>query len=278
MENYGKLYIVSTPIGNMNDITLRAIDTLKTVDVIVCEDTKTSKKLLLHLGISKKLISYNVISEAHKTQQILDLLKNGDNIALISDAGTPLIADPGYLLVKSAREQNIKVITIPGCSSVIASLSISGIPCSNFVFLGFLERTSNKRKKTLQKYQIDGLTLVLFESPKRILNTLKDIQEIFGDNQHICLARELTKIYEEVITNTVENLIKQYEIKKPLGEFVIILRVDNVTPKNNQEELRKYIKNNINKPVKSLSKEMADIFNMKKSILYEQIINFKKEN
>jgi 16S rRNA (cytidine1402-2'-O)-methyltransferase len=220
----GTLYLVSTPIGNLEDITLRAIQTLKNVDLIVCEDTRVTGFLLKHYGIEKKLISYNNFNEGKKTNSIITDLLSGKNIALVSDAGTPLIADPGYILVQTCQENNIKVVPIPGACSLIVALSISGFPTNNFVFLGFLDKSSKKRKDLFTTYKPFETTIVCFETPHRIKDTLEDILEVFGENVQVAIARELTKIYEEVKKLPILDLIKFYENNKPLGEMVVLIR------------------------------------------------------
>ncbi|MCL2566993.1 MAG: 16S rRNA (cytidine(1402)-2'-O)-methyltransferase [Alphaproteobacteria bacterium] len=274
-----QLYIVSTPIGNLDDITLRAINTLKMADVIVCEDTRVSLKLLQHLGISKKLISYNNYNENEKTAFIINLLKEGNNIALISDAGTPLISDPGYVLVNQARQENIKIEAIGGVSAPIVALTLSGLPADKFLFLGFLDKSSNKKQETFKKYQNAEATLIFFESPNRILDTLKDMAAVYGEQQQAATARELSKMYEEVKLDTLNNLIAFYESSKPRGEFVVLCR-PSAKPYdiNNLENLiKEHMKESVGLSTKDMSKNLAEITNINKSIIYDKIVQYKNQ-
>ncbi|MDR0484954.1 MAG: 16S rRNA (cytidine(1402)-2'-O)-methyltransferase [Alphaproteobacteria bacterium] len=275
----GTLYIVSTPIGNLDDITLRAIKTLQSVDIIVCEDTRVSSKLLQHLGISKKLISYNNYNENDKTLSIINLIEDGNNIALISDAGTPLISDPGYLLVHKARQKNIKVEAIGGVCSPIIALTLSSLPTNRFLFLGFLDKSASKKKDIFKKYQDSEATLIFFESPNRILNTLQDMLEVFGDNQEVVVAKELSKLYEEVKKDTLANLIEFYENNKPRGEFVVLCypmektySIDSL-----QELISTYLKDNAMESTKNVAKSLSAITNINKNIIYDEIIKYKNQ-
>ena len=217
----GNLYIVSTPIGNLDDITKRAIDTLNLVDIILCEDTRVTRKILNHYDIEKKLFVFNNIIENRKAEGILDLINTGSNIALVSDAGTPCISDPGYRLVNMAQKNNINVLTIPGPCSVISALSISGLPTDNFFYQGFLPRKKGRHTKLGYLADLE-CSIVLFESPKRILKTLNDIEKYFG-NRYIAICRELTKIYEQVICDKISNILSNQDSIKYKGEFVIII-------------------------------------------------------
>lgn len=216
----GDLYIVSTPIGNLEDITLRALRVLKEVDLIACEDTRVTKKLLKHYEIQTKLFSYHKFSEKQKAQQIIEFLNAGKNIALVSDAGTPVISDPGFELIKMAKKYDIKVIPIPGPSAVITALSATGSEDGKFVFLGFLPKTKNEKEKLLSKYR--ETAIIFYESPNRLLKTLTELDEIFG-NITITVARELSKIFEEIKTATVGELIEYYSKKPIKGEITVIL-------------------------------------------------------
>lgn len=215
------LYIVATPIGNLEDITLRAIRTLKEVDYIAAEDTRHSSILLNKYEIKKPAISFHAFSDNRKLQEILQLLREGKNIALISDAGTPGISDPGYVLVKAAREQGIQVVPIPGPSAVLAALSASGLPTHQFLYLGFLPMKKG-RQTLLESLKTEERTIVFYESPHRLLKTLGELTEKFGDRS-LCIARELTKIHEEFFRGTAKEAYDHFASKKILGEFVIIL-------------------------------------------------------
>ncbi len=218
------LYVVSTPIGNLKDITLRALEVLMGADIIACEDTRVTQKLLRHYGIKTKMISYNDYNASKIRPELLERLLAGQAIALVSDAGTPLISDPGYKLVAEARERNIKVIPIPGASAVLASLVVSGLPTSQFFFQGFLPAKKLAREKLLMELSALKATLIIFESPRRLAGTLKEIQQIFGDDRKVVVARELTKLFEEVRCEALLELnqyyAKQGQVK---GEVVILV-------------------------------------------------------
>ena len=222
----GQLNIVSTPIGNLRDITFRAIEVLKSVDLILAEDTRVAKKLLNHYAIENKITSFNLINENQKTKTLIKQLKEGKNIALIADAGTPLISDPGYLLIRSAREESIQVIPVPGCSAAIAALTASGISADKFTFYGFLPKTKVKRAKELRKLTNRSETLIFYESVHRIVNTIESMKEIFGENRNAVLCKEITKLYESFLgSNLLE--ISNYLSTNPdrlKGEFTIIVQ------------------------------------------------------
>jgi 16S rRNA (cytidine1402-2'-O)-methyltransferase len=221
----GQINIVSTPIGNLKDITLRAIETLKSVDLILAEDTRIAKKLLNHFSINNTLESFNDKNEDLKNENLIKDLKEGKNIAIISDAGTPLISDPGFKLIRSAREENIKVTPVPGCTALIAGLSASGISSDKFTFLGFLPRTKIKRRKNLRHLIHKQETLIFFESVHRIGSTIADMKELFGQERKAVLCKEITKIYESFIGNNFKEItdyIKEHQDKLK-GEFTIIV-------------------------------------------------------
>ena len=221
----GQINIVSTPIGNLKDITLRAIETLKSVDLILAEDTRIAKKLLNHFSINNTLESFNDKNEDLKNENLIKDLKEGKNIAIISDAGTPLISDPGFKLIRFAREENIKVTPIPGCTALIAGLSASGISSDKFTFLGFLPRTKIKRRKNLRQLIHKQETLIFFESVHRIGSTIADMKELFGQERKAVLCKEITKIYESFIGNNfmeITDYIKEHQDKLK-GEFTIIV-------------------------------------------------------
>ena len=221
----GQINIVSTPIGNLKDITLRAIETLKSVDLILAEDTRVAKKLLNHFSINNRLESFNDKNEAVKNDNLIKKIKEGKSIAIISDAGTPLINDPGFKLIRFARKENIKVTPIPGCTAVIAGLSASGISTDKFTFLGFLPRTKIKRRKNLRQLVHKQETLIFFESVHRIGSTIADMKELFGQERKAVLCKEITKIYESFIGNNfmeITDYIKEHQDKLK-GEFTIIV-------------------------------------------------------
>lgn len=216
----GNLYIVATPIGNLQDITFRAVETLKSVDFIVCEDTRVTARLLNHYDIKKPMIALNEFNEDQILYEILKKLEM-QSCALVSDAGTPLISDPGYRLVKEAKRKKACIIPIPGASALIAALSVSGLPTDKFVFLGFLPKSESRAGKLLNKTKLLEQTVILYESPHRILKTLELIKNIFGDIE-ITIARELTKIYEEIRSEKASALIEHFSKNVPKGEFVVL--------------------------------------------------------
>ena len=221
----GQINIVSTPIGNLKDITLRAIETLKSVDLILAEDTRVAKKLLQSFSIKNNLESFSEINEDSKNERLIEKLKQGNSIAIISDAGTPLISDPGYKLIRCARQENIKITPVPGCTAVIASLSASGISTDKFTFLGFLPRTKIKKRKELKKLLNREETLIFFESVHRVESTIKEMKEIFGEDRRAVLCKEVTKIYESFIGNSLSEISRFLKDNqdKLKGEFTIIL-------------------------------------------------------
>lgn len=222
MDNvdYGVLYIIATPIGNLEDITLRALRILKEVDLIATEDTRHSLKLLNHFEISKPLISYHRHNEDIKTELLIRELKSGKNIALISDAGTPGISDPGEQVIKSCIEENIKIVPIPGACALINALVCSGLDTKEFTFLGFLPLNKKNRKEKLEEIKNTNKTLILYEAPHKISSTIKELSDILGDRQ-LVMARELTKIHEEFVRGTIKELSEMVENIK--GEIVLLI-------------------------------------------------------
>lgn len=218
----GILYIVSTPIGNLEDITLRAIRILKEVDLIAAEDTRTARKLLNHLNISKPVTSFFEHNEDDKKNYILKNLKSGNNIALISEAGTPSISDPGYKLIKAALDEDLKVIPIPGVAAAITAISASGLPTNRFMFVGFLPDKPTKRKKVLEDLKLLDCTLIFYVSKYKILQVLKDMLDIFGDRRAV-LCRELTKMYEEIKAAAISMLLEQLSAGKVKGEITLVV-------------------------------------------------------
>ena len=217
-----KLYIVPTPIGNLEDFTFRAINILMDVDLILCEDTRRSKKLLIHYNIETPLRSHHKFNEHKEIGKIVDKILSGEKIALISDAGTPGISDPGFLAVRTCLENNIEVECLPGATALIPALVNSGIPFDKFVFEGFLP-VKKGRKTKLEKLSEEERTMIFYESPHKLLKTLKDFCNSFGPERKVSISRELTKIYEETIRLSLEDAIKLFTEKPPKGEFVIIV-------------------------------------------------------
>jgi len=218
------LYIVSTPIGNLQDITYRAVETLKTADLIAAEDTRHTRVLCRHYDIQTPLTSYFEHNKVTKADHLLGLLKDGKNIALVTDAGTPGISDPGYHLIRLAKENGIPMTTIPGATALITALTLSGLPCHNFIFEGFLPVKSAARRKKLELLKEEKRTIIFYESPHRIVKALKDIEEVLG-NPHVVCARELTKKFEEVKPGPAGDLYRHYSSKRPRGEFVLLVNL-----------------------------------------------------
>lgn len=216
------LFVVSTPIGNLNDITLRALSILKEADIIACEDTRRTQKLLLNFNINKRLLSYHSYSSGKRTRDIIDLLKNNKNIALVTDSGTPGVSDPGYALIADAAKQGIPVQSIPGSSAVTAACACSGLPCDRFVFLGFLPRRKSRAVRLLKKAAELKQTVVIYESPYRIAETLKRLDALFGESLQVVVAREMTKKFEEILRGTVHEIYRKLTAREIKGEIVIL--------------------------------------------------------
>ncbi|MBE6136770.1 MAG: 16S rRNA (cytidine(1402)-2'-O)-methyltransferase [Erysipelotrichaceae bacterium] len=270
----GILYLVATPIGNLSDMTYRAVEILKSVDKIYAEDTRNSIYLLQHFNITTKLESYHEYNQDIKTDSIIEELKNGMKIAIISDAGLPIISDPGYKIVKAASELNIAISTIPGASAGISALIASGLAPMPYTFYGFLDSKKTKRLAELNSLKYVDHTIIFYEAPHRIFETLADILEVFGDRQCV-IARELTKTYEEYIRGSISELLKIEAIK---GEIVLIVSgyketkelVDN--PNSKIEELISLGY----KPNEAI-KEVSKLFNLDRKELYKEYIEYKNK-
>ena len=218
----GKLFIVPTPIGNLRDMTLRAIDILKEVDLILAEDTRTSGRLLQHYEIDTPMMSHHMHNEHKKVGHLTDRLRSGETMALITDAGTPAISDPGFLLVRSCIENEIEVECLPGATAFVPALVNSGFPTDRFVFEGFLPPKKGRQTR-LKQLSVDGRTLVLYESPHRLLKTLNQLGEYFGPDRPISVSREISKMHEETLRGTIDELIGYFENKTPKGELVLVI-------------------------------------------------------
>ncbi len=270
----GKLYIVATPIGNLEDITLRAIKTLQEVDLIAAEDTRHTLKLLNHLEISKPLLSYHRHNEEVKTELLIEKLQKGQNIALVSDAGTPGICDPGEVIIKKCMEENIKVVPIPGACAMINALIASGIETKEFYFLGFLPLHKKLRKDKLEEIRVSEKTIILYEAPHKLTTTLKDLVDII-ENRQVVLARELTKIHEEFLRGNCKEIMKQAETVK--GEMVLIIEGNKkIEAKNEFEEMsleehyKLYEQKGLEK--KEIIKKMAKDRGLSKNEIYQKFI------
>ncbi|WKS95321.1 16S rRNA (cytidine(1402)-2'-O)-methyltransferase [Riemerella columbina] len=218
----GILYFVPTPIGNLEDMTFRAIKVLKMVDYILCEDTRTSGVLLKHYEISKPLKSYHLHNEHQSTEKVISDLKNGQNIAIITDAGTPGISDPGYLLARACRDQNVEMICLPGATALVPALVVSGLPNNEFLFVGFLPAKKGRQTK-LKQLAEERRTLVLYESPHKINTTLEQIKTFFGDDTEVSLSREISKKFEETLRGTIDEVIALSKTKTLKGEIVLVI-------------------------------------------------------
>lgn len=276
-DNTPSLYLIPTPIGNMEDITIRAINTLKMVDVVFCEDTRVTGQLLKYLNISKKLISSHNYNEANNKQKLLEYLNNGSNVGLVSDRGTPIISDPGYELAKFAIEEGYNVISLPGATALIPALTSSGISPMPFYYYGFLQARDSARRKELEFLKNIDATLILYEAPHRIKKTLKDLGNILGNNRKICISREITKKYEEMYRGTIAELIEQDNVYK--GELVVVVEGNKtITEYKNltiEEHVKLYIEEGKNSmdAIKMVAKERG----MKKSEVYDQYHNIEKK-
>lgn len=266
------LYVVATPIGNLDDITLRAINTLKSVDLIAAEDTRHSGLLLQHLGIKAKLFALHDHNEQEKAHVLIEKLKSGLSIALISDAGTPLINDPGYHLVKACRENNINVVPIPGACAAIAALSVAGLPSDKFCYEGFLPAKTKARQDYLTTLCEESRTMIFYESTHRLLDTLKDMQTVWGSDKHIVLAKELTKTWETIVSYPVNELIRwlQEDSTRQKGEFVLIVeghsKTDNAIDAKVMTTLKLLVKE---LPLKKAAAITAEMYELKKNQLYQ---------
>ena len=218
----GKLYIVPTPIGNLGDITYRAIETLKTVDAILAEDTRQTKKLLTHYDFEKKLIPFHQHNEHKNLQVVIQKLQDGESFAVCTDAGMPGISDPGYLLIREAIANDVDVITLPGAVAAIVALVNSGLPCDTFVYEGFLPHKKGKQSK-IKNLLEEKRTTIFYESPHRIVKSLTMIKEILGDDRKVAIGRELTKKFEEHVRGTVTEVLTHFETNTPKGEFVLLV-------------------------------------------------------
>jgi len=270
------LYIVSTPIGNLGDISERACQTLDMADIIACEDTRMAKKLFSLLGLksNKKFICYEDHREENVACEIVELIKSGASIALISDAGAPLISDPGYKLVKLCRKQDIYVTAVPGASAVISALQLSGLPTNRFMFLGFIPNKQKARIEFLKEFQNINATLIFYETAPRLTSTLQAMRDIF-QRREIAVAREITKIYEECLNGTADELLAHFALTPPKGEIVLMI----APPEKQKEdiditaELKKYLEQ---MSLKDAVNAVSDLSGVKKNIIYQEALKLKK--
>ncbi len=227
MNKPGTLYVVATPIGNLKDISFRAIEILSSVDLILCEDTRRTKILCSHYNINTPLKSYYSYIENKRIEEIVPYIKQGHNVALVSDSGTPGISDPGFLIVKKCIEENIPLSPIPGPAAFVSAVVCSGLPLEKILFLGFVPKKFGKIKKIFENVKLlSNITIVFYESPKRIKNTLQILVEIFGENIQCVLAKEITKIYEEFIRGTLKEVLEKVSLTELKGEFVVLFHIE----------------------------------------------------
>lgn len=274
----GTLYICATPIGNLEDASIRLLKTLRQVDMIACEDTRHTLKLLNRYNIKKQLISYHEHSKPEKEDYIIELLREGKDIALVSDAGMPAISDPGENLVKKAISSGIELEVIPGPSALIAALAISGMDTTAFVFEGFLPSRSSPRREGLEKLKEETRTIILYEAPHRLLACLKDIESILGEERQLAIARELTKVYEEVKRGSVTELYEYYSLNPPRGEISIIIEGKEVVVEAKSlteitREVEELLEQGMDK--KEAFKTKAREYGIKKSMLYNYFVKYK---
>jgi len=279
MKVFGTLYVVATPIGNLGDITLRALETLKMVDAIAAEDTRHTAGLLGYFGISKKLIAVHEHNEQQSAEKLLALLQAGENIAIVSDAGTPAISDPGAVVVNIVRNAGVKVVPIPGVSAVIAALSVSGIMQNGFLFYGFLPASSSSRKKSLTELKTRNSTLVFYEAPHRILESIADLLVVFGGERRITFARELTKTFETIYSCSLKDALDwlNADTNQQRGEFVLLIEAEILQPQQGlNEEPTRILKCLLaDLPLKQAVKLATEITGEKKNILYECALTLK---
>lgn len=270
----GSLYIVSTPIGNLEDITLRALRVLKEVDVIAAEDTRHSLKLLNHYAISKRMISYWGEKEKVKTEETLRILDSGRSVALITDAGTPGISDPGNVLIRKAIEAGITVVPVPGPAAVIAALSISGFSTDAFLFMGFLPAKASRRLKELQELKLEPRTLVFYEAPHRLIETMTDIAETFHDRRAVVI-KEITKFYEEAFRGTAPEILERLEEVKIEGEYVIVLEGRPLEKRSAEEDVLTEVKTLMKRGLgrKEAVKRIAEEYGISKKELYDRSLS-----
>ena len=278
----GKIYLVATPIGNLSDISMRAIETLKNVDIIACEDTRNTIRLLNHFEIKGHLTSYHEYNKIDKAYELCEKVKEGKNIAFVSDAGMPAISDPGYELVDIAYKEGLEVTVVPGASAVVSALAISGISSRRFAFEGFLPADKNEKKEILTELSQESRTLILYEAPHRLLKTLKELFEYMGD-RNIAIVREITKLHEEVLKGRLAEIISDYESEKVAirGEYVLVIEGKSLLEKREErqksfeeisirEHFEKYIAEGMDK--KEAMKAVAKDRGIQKRDVYKELL------
>lgn len=274
------LYVVATPIGNLEDMTFRAVKILQTVDVIAAEDTRHTGRLLQHFQIKTPQVSYHEHNRSSRIPELLEELSNGKAIALVTDAGVPGISDPGYELVKVCIEAGIPVVPIPGANAAITALSAAGLPTDRFVFEGFLPAKGQQRRSHLESLETESRTLIFYESPHRLRETLEDFAEIFGTSRQIVLARELTKLYEEFWRGTIEEAIAHYSQREPQGEYTLLVAGTPPTqPQLSEEELKAELLAIMSQGISrsQASRQLAKVTSLPRRQLYQLALAIKMD-
>lgn len=269
------LYLAATPIGNLGDVTLRVLETLAGADVIACEDTRVTGKLLRHFGIQNKTVSYHEHNADDAGPKLIAQVKAGKSVIAVSDAGTPLVSDPGFRLVATAQSEGVKVVPLPGASAPLAGLVASGLPNESWTFLGFLPSKQGARISTLQPYVNSQSTLIFFESPNRLTKTLEDMNEVFGRERMACVARELTKLHEEIATDALSTLSAHFSGKTIKGEIVILIAPETKEKAIDTESLLRELLQSM--PVSKAAAEAANLTGQSKRDLYQLALSIKDD-
>jgi len=276
----GTLYVVSTPIGHLDDITLRAIRILTDVDMVAAEDTRHTGRLFAHYKISTRLIAYHEHNEARQTPRLIDRLKAGNDIALVSDAGTPGVSDPGYRLVTIALDSGIPVIPIPGASALVTALSVSGLPTDSFIFIGFLPHKKTRRTKRLKALADENRTLIFYESPKRILDFIKELESVLGDRP-VVLGREMTKLHEEFLRGRLSEIADQLAERGTIkGECTLLVAGNKSMSSVPREVVRAALVNALtdrDRPLSATVKEVADQLSVPRNQVYKEALKIQSE-
>jgi 16S rRNA (cytidine1402-2'-O)-methyltransferase len=279
-QTTGTLYLVGTPIGNLEDITFRALRILQTVDIIAAEDTRHTGKLLHHFQIDKPQVSYHEHNRQSRQETLINHLKEGKNIALVSDAGMPTISDPGYDLVKACLDANIPIIPIPGVTAALTALSVSGLSCDRFIFEGFLPLKDKDRQERFSLLQVESRTMIFYEAPQRIITTLKDFCQVFGEDRQISVARELTKLHEEIWCGNLKEAIAFYETHPPKGEFTLILEGNQgnqliLSEEDLKRELKQLLAQGISRS--QASRQLASLTSLSRRQIYDLSLEIDQE-
>ncbi len=276
MERVSNIYFVPTPIGNMKDITLRALEVLENSDIIYCEDTRNSQNLLKFHNINTKLISYHKFNESERVEEIISNIENGKTVSVISDAGMPIINDPGFVILQEVIKKGISYEILPGACALINGICGSGFDTTNFVYMGFVPKTESEREKFFKNFKDMSVTGIFYESPHRLLKTLKSLYAQFG-NINVCVCRELTKLFEEYKRGCIDEIISYYEEKGVKGEIVLVIEkiVDEKETFDVANEILKFKKEGYSN--KDIVKTLKDNFNISKNEAYELVLNFENK-